>query len=116
VRINWNLPYKKFRNRINKLGYDELSKLGYDELRTVVLQYYAQFKVWNKKLKNHNKRIKRLEKTYPKKIFKDIDKVIKRIKSFKSEVSPEINIGRQNAINDIENELLSVKKKWGLKK
>lgn len=49
-----------------------------------------------------------------KEIFKDIDTLISKINTYKSDIDTLVTIGRQNALNDLDNELIKIKKKSGI--
>lgn len=70
------------------------------------------------KIDNQEKRIRRLEKgniNVAEAIFKDIEDMLENISVRRSAISPLITIGRQNCMNDIDNELEELKKKYGMK-
>ena len=54
----------------------------------------------------HNALIKRAQQE----LIKKIEKMLFRISGYKSEINSFVNIGRQNCMNDIDNELMEIKR------
>jgi len=96
-----------------KIEYEQCDCCGWKESPIVDIDDFGKSCCFNCFI-NYNPKVKKEYDNQLKKAQQDlirkIEKMLFRISGYKSEINSFVNIGRQNCMNDIDNELMEIKR------